>query len=65
LQKISRKKPILKNRIAPKIEQAVVELAIEQPTRARCGSRTKHDPPISPFGVRCLWLRQSTSGVTI
>ena len=31
LQEISRKKPILKNRVPPEIEQAVIDLAISNP----------------------------------
>jgi len=31
LQEMSRRQPNLKNRVAPEIEQAVVELALEQP----------------------------------
>ena len=32
LAEMSRRKPILANRVAPEIENAVVELAIDQPT---------------------------------
>ena len=61
LQEISRKKPIVANRVAPEIEaRIVVEFSLEQPAFGQirvANEMRKLGFSISPAGVRGVWLR--------
>lgn len=60
LAEMSRKKPIMKNRVPDHIEKAVIDLAIENPALGQL--RASHELAqrgfmISSSGVRSVWLR--------
>ena len=57
---MSRRKPKLKNRVAPEVEAAVVEVAIEQPAfgQVRASNELrKKGIFVSPGGIRSIWMR--------
>ena len=60
LQELSRRKPILKNRVEPEVEESILALSIEQPTwgQVRVSNElAKRGLSVSPAGVRGVWLR--------
>ena len=60
LQEISRSKPILKNRVEPVVEEAVVQMAFDYPAYGQqraCNELRKKGIFISACGIRSVWLR--------
>jgi len=60
LQEISRRKPVLRNRVEEHIENAVIKLATDNPSlgQVRVSNELKKKGLfISPGGVRSVWLR--------
>ncbi len=60
LKDVSRRKPIPKNRVAPEIEEAVCELAIDNPALGQVRASNelrKRGLFVSPGGFRSIWLR--------
>ena len=62
LQEISRRKPILKNRVPVEIEEAVVKMAFEFPAfgqQRACNELRKQGILLSAGGIRSIWLRNN------
>jgi len=60
LKEKTRRKPCIKNRVAPEVEEAVVAMAIEYPAygQARAANELRKDGVlVSGGGVRSIWLR--------
>ena len=60
LQEMSKRRPNVRNRVAPEIEAAVLDLALERPAWGQvrvANELAKSGKSISPAGVRCVWQR--------
>lgn len=62
LKEKSRRVPNIRNRVEEHVEQAVVELALEDPSLGQkrlSDTLRQRQIFISPAGVRCVWLRHN------
>lgn len=60
LQDMTKRKPCMKNRVAPEVENAIVGFAVEQPAFGQvrvANELAKRGVLVSPAGVRCVWMR--------
>ena len=60
LMDLSRRKPVMKNRVPEPVEKAVIELAIDNPAlgqKRALWERQKKGIMVSSSGVRSIWLR--------
>lgn len=60
LKEKSRRKPCIKNRVAPEVEESVVALALEYPAYGQVRAANelrRRGTLISPGGVRSIWMR--------
>jgi transposase InsO family protein len=60
LKEKSRRKPCIKNRVAPEVEEAVVSLAYEYPAYGQVRASNelrRRGILVSPGGVRSIWMR--------
>ena len=67
LYEISRRKPIIANRVDPAIEKAVMDMAIEYPAygQLRVSNELKKSGIlVSPGGVRSIWLRNDLNNIS-
>jgi transposase InsO family protein len=62
LREKTRRKPCLKNRVAPEVEEAVVEMAFEYPAYGQMRAANelcKRGILVSAGGIRSIWLRHN------